>query len=88
MAETKGESKADKDRRQALELALSQIERQFGKGAVMKLGRERARSRRRRSSRPAPSPSTWRSASAGFRAGASRRSTGRNPPGRPRSPST
>ena len=38
MAETKGESKADKDRRQALELALSQIERQFGKGAVMKLG--------------------------------------------------
>jgi recombination protein RecA len=41
MAESKaekGESKADKDRRQALELALSQIERQFGKGAVMKLG--------------------------------------------------
>jgi recombination protein RecA len=47
MAETKtetkaeskaAESKADKDRRQALELALSQIERQFGKGAVMKLG--------------------------------------------------
>ncbi len=38
MAETKGESKADRDRRQALELALSQIERQFGKGAVMRLG--------------------------------------------------
>jgi recombination protein RecA len=37
-AESKTESKADKDRRQALELALSQIERQFGKGAVMKLG--------------------------------------------------
>src|SRR5216117_37496 len=36
--DAKGESKADKDRRQALELALSQIERQFGKGAVMKLG--------------------------------------------------
>src|SRR5574341_1041407 len=36
--EAKAESKADKDRRQALELALSQIERQFGKGAVMKLG--------------------------------------------------
>jgi len=36
--ESKGESKADKDRRQALELALSQIERQFGKGAIMKLG--------------------------------------------------
>ena len=26
------------DRRQALELAISQIERQFGKGAIMKLG--------------------------------------------------
>ena len=38
MADAKVESKADKDRRQALELALSQIERQFGKGAVMKLG--------------------------------------------------
>jgi recombination protein RecA len=38
MAEAKAESKADRDRRQALELALSQIERQFGKGAVMKLG--------------------------------------------------
>jgi recombination protein RecA len=38
MADTKAESKADRDRRQALELALSQIERQFGKGAVMKLG--------------------------------------------------
>jgi recombination protein RecA len=36
--ESKAESKADKDRRQALELALSQIERQFGKGAIMKLG--------------------------------------------------
>jgi recombination protein RecA len=38
MADAKAESKAEKDRRQALELALSQIERQFGKGAVMKLG--------------------------------------------------
>ena len=32
MAETKS------DRRQALELAISQIERQFGKGSVMRLG--------------------------------------------------
>ncbi|MBI2467917.1 MAG: recombinase RecA, partial [Candidatus Rokubacteria bacterium] len=38
MAEAKAETKAERDRRQALELALSQIERQFGKGAVMKLG--------------------------------------------------
>src|SRR5215213_7026393 len=32
MAESKN------DRRQALELALSQIDRQFGKGAIMRLG--------------------------------------------------
>ena len=32
MAESKN------DRRQALELAISQIERQFGKGSVMRLG--------------------------------------------------
>jgi len=38
MADAKTESKAEKDRRQALELALNQIERQFGKGAVMRLG--------------------------------------------------
>ena len=31
-------AEAKNDRRQALELALSQIERQFGKGAVMRLG--------------------------------------------------
>jgi recombination protein RecA len=37
-AESKAESKVDRDRRQALDLALSQIERQFGKGTVMKLG--------------------------------------------------
>jgi recombination protein RecA len=36
--EAKAESKVDRDRRQALELALTQIERQFGKGAIMKLG--------------------------------------------------
>lgn len=38
MAEVKTDSKAERERRQALDLALSQIERQFGKGAVMKLG--------------------------------------------------
>ena len=31
-------AEAKNDRRQALDLALSQIERQFGKGAVMRLG--------------------------------------------------
>ncbi|MGH7356589.1 MAG: recombinase RecA [Candidatus Rokuibacteriota bacterium] len=40
MAEAKTEAKneAKSDRRQALELAISQIERQFGKGSVMRLG--------------------------------------------------
>ncbi|MGH7318324.1 MAG: recombinase RecA, partial [Candidatus Rokuibacteriota bacterium] len=42
MADAKAESKAERDRRQALELALSQIERQFGKGAIMKLGAQSA----------------------------------------------
>ena len=35
-------AEAKNDRRQALDLALSQIERQFGKGAVMRLGSGRA----------------------------------------------
>src|SRR5689334_17370003 len=34
----KGMAEAKNERRQALELAISQIERQFGKGAVMRLG--------------------------------------------------
>jgi len=31
---------ADKDRTKALEVAISQIEKQFGKGAIMRLGSE------------------------------------------------
>ena len=31
-------AEAKSDRRQALDLAIAQIERQFGKGAVMRLG--------------------------------------------------
>jgi len=34
----KEEEKIPMERKKALELALSQIERQFGKGAIMKLG--------------------------------------------------
>lgn len=34
------EEKQDKERVKALDLALSQIEKQFGKGSIMKLGRE------------------------------------------------
>jgi recombination protein RecA len=41
MAEKKEEKKDTKtDREKALELALSQIEKQFGKGAIMKLGQD------------------------------------------------
>ena len=32
----------DKDRKKALDTALSQIERQFGRGAIMRLGAEPA----------------------------------------------
>ena len=39
---------AAQDREKALDAALAQIERQFGKGSVMRLGEEgRARARRR-----------------------------------------
>ena len=33
----------DKDKEKALELAVSQIERQFGKGSIMKLGEAHSR---------------------------------------------
>ena len=78
MAESKN------DRRQALELAISQIERQFGKGSVMRLG----------AGGPleeiAVIPTGALSLDValgigGCRAAASSRSTGRSPPARPRS---
>ncbi len=75
----------DVNRERAIDLAVSQIEKQFGKGAIMKLGEDGARPRHRRRSRPARSGSTWRSASAACRAGASSRSTARSRPARPRS---
>ena len=64
------------DKTKALDAALTQIERAFGKGSVMRLGKASRRSRSRRS-RPARSASTSRSASAACRAAASSRSTGR-----------
>ena len=36
-----------KEKGKALDLALQQIEKQFGKGAIMKLGEEQRRSRSR-----------------------------------------
>lgn len=43
MAVNQNQSKKDADREKALEGALNQIQKQFGKGAVMKLGDENAR---------------------------------------------
>ena len=37
----------DKDKEKALDLAVSQIERQFGKGSIMRLGEAHARHGRR-----------------------------------------
>ena len=36
----------DVNRERAIDLAVSQIEKQFGKGAIMKLGEERSEERR------------------------------------------
>ena len=69
-------------REEALDVALGQIERQFGKGSVMRMSdRPQVSSAR---SRPARSPSTWRSGSAGSRAAASSRSSARRPRARRR----
>ena len=74
-----------KARDTALQGALTQIERQFGKGTRHADGRSRAlRSRSRRSPR-ARCRWTSRSASAASRAGASSRSSARSPPVRRRS---
>ena len=42
-ARPRGDMVLDKDKEKALELAVSQIERQFGKGSIMKLGEAHAR---------------------------------------------
>ena len=73
------------DKSKALDAALSQIERAFGKGSIMKLGKnEQGDGRRDRLHRLALA-STSRSASAACRAAAWSKSTARNPPARPRS---
>ena len=74
------------ERIKALDVAVGQIEKQFGKGSIMRLGQNKASSPRSTSSRPAPSASTMPSASAACRAAASSKSSGRNRPARPRSP--
>ena len=71
------------NRKKALAAALGQIEKQFGKGSVMRLG-DASAATTSRSSPPARSGSTSRSASAACRAAASSRSTARSRPARPR----
>ena len=53
-----------------LNRALDQITKDFGKGAIMRLGDDRAIAQRLRHLRPAPSRSTSPSASAEYREGA------------------
>ncbi len=72
----------------ALDLALSQIEKQFGKGSIMRLGEAGASRTISPRSPPAPSASTSRWAWAACRAGASWRSSAPNPRARPRWPCT
>ena len=67
-----------RERLKAVELAVGQIEKQFGKGSIMRLGQKGAIQPIDAPSRPAPSASTTPSASAACRAAASSRSSGRS----------
>ena len=78
MKDEKPTSSSRTGRDAAIELAVSGIEKQFGKGAIMRLGDDEQAARGRRSFRPARWRSTSRSASAACRAAASSRSTGRS----------
>ena len=57
------------DRVKAVDIAVGQIEKQFGKGSIMRLGQEGWRHRHACASRPGPSASTTRSVSAACHAG-------------------
>jgi recombination protein RecA len=75
--------KRDMDKNKALESALAQIERQFGKGSIMRLGQNNPIAEIEATSTGSlASTSRWGSADCP-RAGSSR-STGRNPRARPR----
>ena len=71
------EDRNDRERSKAIEMAVGQIEKQFGKGSIMRLGQKDAGTRFP-PSRPAPSAWTMRSASAACRAAASSRSSARS----------
>ena len=70
------------DKTKALDAALSQIERAFGKGSIMRLGKNEKAGRDRDYPDRLARASTSRSASAACRAAASSRSTGRNRSGK------
>ena len=71
-----------KERTRAVEAAVSQIEKQFGKGSIMRLGQKDAIAASSHPDRRLAS--TSRSASAACRAAASSRSTVRSRPARRR----
>ena len=73
-----------KERNKALENAVGQIEKQFGKGSIMRLGQKRRHPARRRHLDRIDQHRLTRSASAACPAAAWRRSSDRNPPARPR----
>ena len=78
------EDRNDRERLKAIEMAVGQIEKQFGKGSIMRLGQKDAVT----PSPPFPparSASITRSASAACRAAASSRSSARNRRAKPRS---
>ncbi len=76
---------ADSEKAKALQVALAQIDKQFGKGTIMRLGDEVLPSK---SSPPAPLPWTLRLELAACRAAASWKSTARNRRVRPPLPCT
>ena len=78
------EHKLDGERRKALTLAISQIEKQLGKGSIMRMGAESPRGEDRRRSPPAPSTSMRPSASAASPGAGSPRSMVRSRPARRR----
>ena len=74
------------EKNRAVDLAITQIEKQFGKGSIMKLGSKEAVVPISVDLDGLDLPSTRRSASAAFRAAASSRSSARSRPARRRSP--
>ena len=73
-----------KERNKAIDIAVGQIEKQFGKGSIMRLGQSGAIAADRVRFPPAPSASTTRWASAGAPRPRRSRSSDRSRPARRR----